>query len=149
MKKVRINAKNPNFSEHPFFSVFGRNCVFSNIVRPQLIKIYNLLILSCSDFVLVNVANIRNTNVETHPRCKLFSCREFGELPSRYYKSSLVEAYPCLLIRKTYFFWEEAWGWLSLIGMPHFNLKSTCCCGRFGCILFVVLLLEVVGIPFW
>lgn len=102
--------KNPNFSEHPFFSFFGRNCAFSNIVSPQLIKIYNLLILSCSDFVLVNVAkdlSIRNTNVETHPRCKLFFCREFGELPSCYYKSSLVEAYPCLLIRKTYFFGEE------------------------------------------
>lgn len=111
------------------------------MVRPQLINVCNLLILSCSDFVLVNMAkdlSICNTNVATHHRCRLSFSREFEELPSRYFKSALVVAYLGLLIRKTYFFWEEALGWLSLIGMYHFHLKSICC-GRFGRISFVVL----------
>lgn len=141
---MRINAKKPQFQWTSFFfpPVFGRCCIFSNIVRPQLINVCNLLILSCSDFVLVNMAkdlSICNTNVATHHRCRLSFSREFGELPSRYFKSALVAAYLGLLIRKTYFFWEEALGWLSLIGMYYFHLKSTSCCGRFGCISFVVL----------
>lgn len=141
---MKINAKNPQLQWTSFFFgvVFGRYCIFSNIVRPQLINICNLLIHSCSDFVLVNVAkdlSICNTNVATHHRCRLSFSREFGELPSHYFKSALAAAYLGLLIRKTYLFWEEALGWLSLIGMYHFNLKSACCCGRFGCISFVAL----------
>lgn len=103
---MRINAKKPQLQWTSFFfpPVFGR-CIFSNIVRFQLINVCNLLILSCGDFVLVNVAkdlSICNTNVATHHRCRLSFSREFGELPSRYFKSALVVAYLGLLIRKTF-----------------------------------------------